>query len=117
MKLTRMFLSLVALAVLTGSALAETLSWQIIGSGNFKVELYGVGDPYPSRQYFTGRITGEWNAAFFNLSHRNYFVRVTNLNNGQAKQTFAFWIADRDRAWVGMDWGTNFLIYASRFIG
>lgn len=111
--LYRLVIVLCALGALAAVALADyTLSWQLKGSGRFKVELFGVGDAYPSRQTFVS-MNYQWNAGWSYLVYRWYFIRVTNLNTGQAKQTVAF-VFDPQRnggtVLANMSWSTNYLL-------
>jgi len=64
-------------------------------AGNYKIELFEVGAPYPSRQdivngyggFFTYR--RKWSAI---VASRYYFIRITNTQTGVAKQTHARYI-------------------------
>lgn len=101
-------------AGVTRSASDGVMSWKLKGNGDFLVELYQVGAPYPSRQTYTGQITSEWNAAWSNLTRtQNYFIRVTNRRTGQTKQTKTIYLnPSTNQYWIGLDWGQNYLAYS-----
>jgi len=103
------------------------LQWTINGSTHkgFKVELFQVGAPYPSRQTITPSLNHSWTASWYNLVvTRNYFIRVTNLDNNVAQQTRAFtFVPNGGRgnpsyyaAVVDMTWGYPYLIDAYLYI-
>ena len=59
-------------------------------AGDYKIELFETGAPYPSRQDYVYQYRGNatyhrvWNSI---VADRYYFIRVTNLQSGVAKQT------------------------------
>jgi hypothetical protein len=59
-------------------------------AGNYKIELFEVGAPYPSRQDIVSGYSGTftyrrtWSAI---VADRRYFIRITNTGTGVAKQT------------------------------
>lgn len=63
----------------THSAVAATVrGWIAAPRGSYKIELFRVGDPFPSRQYRNVQInTGGGYATFYNISSGHYFVRAT----------------------------------------
>lgn len=68
-----------ALIVATQTAYAATVrGWIAAPRGTYKLELFRVGDPYPSRQYRNVQInTGGGYATFYNIATGDYFVRTT----------------------------------------
>ena len=90
--LLAMLVSLFVVATPSASyATDTTVEYSFYGpSGNYKIELFEVGAPYPSRQdyvygyggYFTYRRT--WGSI---VASRYYFIRITNLGSSVAKQT------------------------------
>jgi len=94
------------------------LDWWLAGSGRFKVELFGAGDSTPTRQTINNSVPqqivkDQWTS----LPMREYFIRVTNLDTGQAKQTAGFFIDSSRRVAavvVDMNWNVNFLITDSQ---
>ena len=85
---------LVALLAATPSvsqAVDTTVEYSFYGpAGDYKIELFEVNHPYPSRQdyvydyggYFTYRRT--WTSI---VANKYYFIRITDLNSSVAKQT------------------------------
>jgi hypothetical protein len=73
----------------------------------YKIELFEVGAPYPSRQSVgTGsRLNPVWHSIV--TDHRNYFIRVTT-KKGEAKQTGTFWMHDNPpkSLWVSINWNS-----------
>ena len=67
-----------------------TVGYSFYGpAGNYKIELFEVGAPYPSRQNivkYNGQFTlrDRWTSI---VAYRNYFIRITNLDTRVAKQT------------------------------
>jgi len=99
----RRLLSLIVLAALfafvapsIAQAIDTTVEYSFYGpAGDYKIELFEVGAPYPSRQdyvydyggYFTYRRT--WSSI---VAYRSYFIRITDLNSSQTKQTGSYWV-------------------------
>ena len=83
---------LIALFAIPGVSHATDtdVGWSFYGpAGNYKVELFEVGAPYPSRQeifYYNGTFTirDRWYSI---VAYQSYFIRITNLDTSVAKQT------------------------------
>lgn len=79
-------------------------------NAKWKIELFEVGAPYPSRQNIGYGTT--FHPTWYSVVtyHRNYFIRVTK-NDGEAKQTGTFWMPDNPPAelWVRTYWNKPYL--------
>lgn len=79
-----------------GNATDTTVGYSFYGpAGNYKIELFEVGAPYPSRQDIVNGYGGTstyrrtWSAI---VANRPYFIRITNTQTGVAKQTGARYV-------------------------
>ncbi|USN53194.1 MAG: hypothetical protein H6760_03390 [Candidatus Nomurabacteria bacterium] len=94
-----LIVALVALSVASpGVSLATdtTVEYSFYGpSGDYKIELFEVGAPYPSRQDYVYGYSGTftyrrtWSSI---VAYRSYFIRITDLNSGVAKQTGSVYV-------------------------
>ena len=105
--------TVVALALFAGSAYAayanSNLTCYMYGDSwaTYKIELFEVGAPYPSRQNIgVGTV---FSPTWYSLVtyQRNYFIRVTR--NGVAKQSGTFWMPDNRSLWVRVYWSRPYL--------
>lgn len=111
-------LTLVGLTLVTpkvASAIDTTCGYAFYGpAGNYRIELFEVGRPWPSRTddvigyggYFTYR--RNWYAI---VANRSYFIRVTDLRTRSAKQTHSFWVTYNGGFYQfpTCNWNQNFL--------
>ena len=126
MKRLRVTLVAASLAVLGASSLVSalprahgglvgnmTLTWTLLGQGRFKVELFEVGGPYPSRQKLTPEMKSLLEVGWSELVRNEYFMRVTKCDKGNtvdscsgpSKQTGAFiFDPNRDHSTLTLDW-------------
>lgn len=80
--------------------------------GQYKLELFQVGAPYPSRQ-FVGNANG-WTGCYWSnlVTSQTYFVRATRLSTGQARQTVGFRLIEGRPGAIALGWNSpNFITY------
>lgn len=96
-----------------------TLRWTLSGQGRFKVELFEVGAPYPSRQKLTTVLKAVWQEEWSELVRKTYFVRVTKCDKGDtvdscsgpSRQTKSFiFDPNKDHSTLTLEWNDSRLM-------
>jgi hypothetical protein len=79
-----------------GHATVTTVEYSFFGpAGDYKIELFEVGAAYLSRQdmvYGYGGVFTYRRTWTYIVTNRSYFIRITSLNSGVAKQTHSRYV-------------------------